>query len=142
VFSDMAVEPAQAAPEGIERLLALTVSWLDYIGTDTFAGGCLFMEAAAEFDARPGPVRDLVAETMGRWLGLLAEQARAAIDRGELAAGTDPEQLAWELHAFGLGLNWDRQLNGNSAAPARTRTAMMSRLHAAATAEGRRRLAA
>jgi AcrR family transcriptional regulator len=141
VFSDTAVEPAQASPEGIERLVALTVSWLDYIGTDTFAGGCLFMGAAAEFDARPGPVRDLVAETMSRWLGLLAEQARAAIDRGELVADTDPEQLAWELHAFGLGLNWDRQLNASSAAVARTRTAMTSRLHAAATAKGRRRLA-
>src|SRR3954454_17260431 len=39
VFSDMAIAPAEEAPEGIERLVVLTVSWLDYIGTDTFAGG-------------------------------------------------------------------------------------------------------
>ena len=45
------------------------------------------MEAAAEFDNRPGPVRDLVAETMGMWLGLLEDQARVARDRGELARG-------------------------------------------------------
>jgi AcrR family transcriptional regulator len=142
VFSDLAITPAEAAEEGLDRLVALTVSWLHYIGTDTFAGGCLFMEAAAEFDARPGPIRDLVAETMSRWLGLLAEQTAIAVERGELARGTDPVQLAWELHAFGLGLNWDRQLNGNSEALARTRTAMTGRLHAAATAKGRRRLAA
>jgi hypothetical protein len=64
------------------------------------------------------------------------------VERGELARGTDPVQLAWELHAFGLGLNWDRQLNGNSEALTRTRAAMTGRLHAAATAKGRRRLAA
>jgi AcrR family transcriptional regulator len=140
VFSDLAVEPAQAKPEGIERLAALTGSWLDYIDTEAFEGGCLFMQAAAEFDARPGPVRDLVAESMGLWLAVLADQVRIAIARGELVADTDPEQLAWELHAFGLGLNWDRQLNASSAALGRTRTAMSARLHTAATAEGRRRL--
>jgi AcrR family transcriptional regulator len=141
VFSDLAVTPAQDAPEGIERIVALTGTWLGYIGTDTFAGGCLFIGAAAEFDGRPGPVRDLVAETMGMWMGLLREQARAAIDRGELAPGTDPDQLAWELHAFGLGLNWDRQLNGDGSAAVRARVAMLERLRAAATAKGRRRLA-
>ena len=140
VFSDLAVDPAQDLPEGIARLDALTGAWLDYIDTDAFAGGCLFMQAAAEFDARPGPVRDLVAETMGMWMALLADQARAAIARGELVTDTDPEQLAWELHAFGLGFNWDRQLNASPAAAGRTRTAMTARLHAAATAEGRRRL--
>jgi AcrR family transcriptional regulator len=140
VFSDLAVEPAQALPEGIERLRALTGSWLVYIDADAFEGGCVFMQAAAEFDARPGPVRDLVAESMARWMALLTEQARAAIARGELIADTDPEQLAWELHAFGLALNWDRQLNASPAAPGRARAAMTARLHAAATAEGRRRL--
>ena len=74
------------------------------------------MEASAEFDNRPGQVRDLIAETMGMWIGLLVEQAERALERGELAPGTDPEQLAWELHAFGLALNWDRQLNGAAGA--------------------------
>src|SRR3954462_10425301 len=61
VFSDEAVTPAQYVPEGEERLLVLVTSWLRYVGGNTFDGGCLFMEAAAEFDNRPGPVRDLVA---------------------------------------------------------------------------------
>ena len=79
------------------------------------------MEAAAEFDNRPGPVRDLIAETMGMWMDLLVEQAGRALERGELAPGTDPAQLAWELHAFGLALNWDRQLNGAREARASVR---------------------
>jgi len=99
------------------------------------------MEAAAEFDSRPGPVRDLVAETMAMWMALLVEQATRAVERGELEAGTDPAQLAWELHAFGLALNWDRQLNGAAGARGRAAAAVRARLDAAATAKGRRRLA-
>ena len=95
------------------------------------------MEASAEFDNRPGPVRDLIAETMGMWMGLLVEQSERALERGELAPGTDPKQLAWELHAFGLALNWDRQLNGAAGARSRAATAVRARLDAAATAKGR-----
>jgi AcrR family transcriptional regulator len=142
VFADYAVTPAAEEPEGLARLLALTDAWLDYIGADTFPGGCLFIQAAAEYDGRPGPVRDLVAETMAQWLGLLVEQIRLAVDHGELSADSDPEQLAWDLHAFGLALNWDRQLNRNASALERSRRATRARLHVAATAKGRRRLAA
>src|SRR4051794_25219485 len=141
VFSDEAVTPALAAKKGIGRLDALIAAWHDYLASDTFAGGCLLMEAAAEFDNRPGPVRDLIAETMGMWMGLLVEQAERAVERGELAPGTDPAQLAWELHAFGLALNWDGQLNEPVAARERAAAAVHARLEAAATAKGRKRLA-
>src|SRR3954468_10496021 len=119
VFSDEAVTPALEVEPGLARLRALLDAWFDYIGSDTFAGGCLLMEAAAEFDNRPGPVRDLIAETMGMWMDLLVEQAERALERGELAPGTDPAQLAWELHASGLALNWDHQLNGAAGARGR-----------------------
>ena len=115
------------------RLRALIDAWFDYIGSDTFVGGCLLMEAAAEFDNRPGPVRDLIAETMAMWMGMLVEQAGVAVERGELSPATDPEQLAWELHAFGLSLNWDRQLNDSADAVQRARTAVETRLGLART---------
>ena len=76
------------------------------------------------------------------WMDLLIEQAGRALERGELAPGTDPAQLAWELHAFGLALNWDYQLNGASPARGRAATAVRARLEAAATPKGRKRLAA
>jgi AcrR family transcriptional regulator len=139
VFSDEAVVPALEVEPGILRLQALLDAWFEYISSDTFAGGCLLMEAAAEFDNRPGRVRDLIAETMGMWMGLLVEQAEEARALGEISAETDPAQLAWELHAFGLGLNWDRQLNDSSVARERARAAVASRLALAATADGQRR---
>jgi AcrR family transcriptional regulator len=140
VFSDGAVTPALEVEAGIERLHALVTAWLSYIDSDTFKGGCFLMEAAAEFDNRPGPVRDLIAETMGMWMDYLVEQGAEALERGELKPGEEPDQLAWELHAFGLGLNWDRQLNDSPRARERARAAIESRLRAAATAKGRRRL--
>jgi AcrR family transcriptional regulator len=140
VFHDGAIVPALDVAPGIARLHALLTAWFTYIDSDTFKGGCFLMEAAAEFDNRPGRVRDLVAETMAMWMRLLVEQAGAAVEAGELERAVDPEQLAWELHAFGLGLNWDRQLNDSPQARRRARTAIESRLRSAATAKGRRRL--
>jgi len=141
VFSDEAITPALAVKGGILRLRALLETWFDYIGNDTFPGGCILMEAAAEFDNRPGRVRDLIAETMGMWMDLLVEEAGHAMGRGEVVPGTDPVQLAWELHAFGLGLNWDRQLNNSPDARERAKAAVETRLAMAATPKGRRRLA-
>jgi AcrR family transcriptional regulator len=141
VFYEAAVRPALDVPEGIERLAALVEADIDYLSGDAFDGGCLFMSSAAEYDSRPGPIRDLVQETMVSWLDLLAEEAAIARSRGELAAGTDPRGLVWELHAFGLALNWDRQLNRAADARDRAQTASRARLKAAATAKGRRKLA-
>jgi AcrR family transcriptional regulator len=140
IFYDAAVQPALDRPEGIERLWALVRADLDYLAGDVFDGGCLFLSSSAEYDSRPGPIRDLVAETMASWLAVLTEQAQVARDLGQLTADTDPRGLAWELHAFGLALNWDRQLNRSADARERAQTASRTRLLAAATAKGRRAL--
>jgi AcrR family transcriptional regulator len=140
IFYDAAVAPALDVPEGIERLAALVMADLDYLSGDVFDGGCLFISAAAEYDSRPGPIRDLVADTMGSWLDLLTEHARVAKGLGQLTEETDPRGLVWELHAFGLALNWDHQLNGSPDARRRAQTAASSRLRAAATEKGRRLL--
>jgi AcrR family transcriptional regulator len=142
VFSDEAIAPVIDAPEGVRRLSALLSTWFGYITTDTFAGGCLLMQAAAEFDGRPGPVRDMIAETMSMFMELLVAQAHEALERGELEPDTDPVQLVWELHAYGLALNWDHQLYGGVTASDRARLALQSRLAAAATKKGRKRLTA
>ena len=141
IFYEGAVRPALDVPEGIERLAALVEADIDYLSGDAFDGGCLFISSAAEYDSRPGPIRDLVQETMASWLDLLAEQAQIARDNDDLEAGTDPRGLVWELHAFGLALNWDRQLNRAEDARERAQSASRARLHSAATAKGRRKLA-
>ena len=98
----------------------------------TFAGGCFFANAATEMDGRPGPVRDAIAAQMTSWAELLADYARAAIERGELRPDTDPEQLAFELDALGTAVNSGWQLHEDATVFERGRRAI------AAPAGGRR----
>jgi AcrR family transcriptional regulator len=129
-------------PPGLTRLRAMLDSWLGYMERGTFAGGCFFAAATVEMDGRPGPVRDAVAAQMSSWAGLLTGYARAAIDRGELSADTDPQQLAFELDALGTAVNSGWQLHEDTAVFDRGRRAIARRLEAEATEAGRAALAA
>lgn len=129
------VRPAQEEnPPGLARLWALCSRWLDYSRRRVFPGGCFFINTNAEYDARPGPVRDALAEAERGWIGLLADTAAEAVEQGELAPGTDPEQLAFEIEALGRGANSRSLLLDEDEAYDRARSALLCRLHAAATA--------
>jgi hypothetical protein len=81
-----------------------------------FSGGCFWSAASAEFDSRPGAVRDAVRDRWGAWLGLLEDQAR-------IAGAEDPRQLAYELTALVQGANSAYQLLGDERAFDRARAA-------------------
>src|SRR5918992_750157 len=58
---EQVVEPALRAPEGVRRLFALHEARLRFYGDRVLPGGCFFFAVQAEFDDRPGAVRDRVA---------------------------------------------------------------------------------
>src|SRR5207253_5559759 len=101
-----------------------------------FRGGCFFAAAAAEFDSRPGPVRDRIAETMKDWLNILRRALVEAQDAGQLERDVDPTQLAFELNALEMGANWAYQLHGDKQAFARARKAILERLHRDSSSSG------
>ena len=109
-------EPVAGEEPGLTRLRATCASWLSYLRRGVFPGGCFLSSASLEFDDRPGPVRDEVAAAMERWLRVLASDAEIARDAGELPAGTDPGQLAFELNAIFMGANWASRLLRDDAA--------------------------
>jgi hypothetical protein len=82
-----------------------------------FRGGCFFAAAAAEFDGRPGPVRDKLRDGQGAWLAELVKQA-------ELAGAADPEQLVFEVSSLVQGANGGYQLFDDEAVFARARRAI------------------
>jgi AcrR family transcriptional regulator len=123
-FAATVWRPGLERPAGIERLRAVCDAWTAFLAGDTFPGGCFMTGVAAEFDGRPGPVRDAVAAAQRRWLGLLADEARQAVAAGDLPADTDPEELAFELNALALGANQARQLLDDDGAPAHSRRLM------------------
>lgn len=103
IFKRTIIRPAFNQPEGTARLRALVEAFLDYLQGSVFDGGCFWGSVSAEFDNRPGPVRDRIVQAVGEWVGILREQA--------VAAGVkDPDQLAFELHAVGQGANHAFQL--------------------------------
>lgn len=116
--------PAEREPPGRARLLALCDAWLDLFRRRVFPGGCFLTTASVEFDARPGPVRDAIAETMRRWHERLEREFRAARDAGEIAAHIDPADAAFEFNALASGASSAFQLQGDVQTLDRARRAM------------------
>jgi AcrR family transcriptional regulator len=141
LFEEHVWQPVADLDPGLVQLAALMESWLHYFRDGVFSGGCFFSNAYHEFDARPGPVRDAIAAQKRRWLAAIVHHLKVAARRGQLKAGVDPEQLAFELDAVGSLANSLWQLERDEKAFGRAQTAFRSRLRDAATASGRRALA-
>lgn len=136
IFVRDVLGPALEVPAGIARLWKLCDMWLGHVEAEVFRGGCFFAAVAAEFDSRPGPVRDRIAAIMKEWLGALRRTIAEAKDAGHLGRTADPEQMAFEFNALELGANWSMQLHGYSQGFNRARAAILERLRKCATAKG------
>ena len=132
LFTEQVIEPAHAAPTGIERLRQLADNFLRYV-EGVYPGGCFFASIAAEMDTRPGPVRDLAVQLTDEWLGQLELAVRDAQAESAIDAAEDPEQLAFELDAYMLMANALFVLRGDPTQLDRARRALERRLEAAAT---------
>ncbi len=120
-FFDEVVAPAQSAPEGAARLRSYCELYLEYLERKVFAGGCFWAAAAAEFDDRPGPIRDVVRAGVKAWLGELERQA-------SIAGVGDAAELAFEVYSLGLGANACSRLLADEDAFARARALLMRRV--------------
>lgn len=136
IFISKVILPAFETTQGLPRLWQLCDIWLDYVSGKVFHGGCFFAAAAAEFDSRPGPVRDRIAEIMKEWLATLQRTVIEAQAAKQFDKEIEPAQLAFELNALELGANWAFQLHGDKQAFARARAAMLERLRRHATKSG------
>ncbi len=136
IFIREVIKPAFEATQGLLRLWKLCDIWLSYVQSGVFRGGCFFAAVAAEFDSRPGPVRDRIAEIMKEWLAALRNAIVEAQNAGHLDKKIDATQLAFEFNSLELGANWAFQLYGDPRAFKRAREAILERLNRYATAAG------
>lgn len=104
------IAPVHELEPGIARVRALMEAWADYVDGIEYRGGCFFAATGAEFAARPGPVRDRVAEHTRTLIRTLEREIRTAVRVGELAADTDPRRLAFQLHGLVQEANLRRTL--------------------------------
>lgn len=136
LFIREVIDPAFKAEHGISRLWKLCEIWLGYVQGGVMRGGCFFAAAAAEFDSRPGLVRDRIAEIMKQWLAILRRAVVEAQESGQLDKAVDPSQLAFEFNALELGANWAFQLCDDRQAFTRAREAILERLRRISTSSG------
>src|ERR1700686_3540385 len=89
VFMEQVVQPVLQSPRGVSRLRAMLENWLGYVERIVFRGGCFFAAASAEFDSRPGAVRDQIAELTKAWMIGLQKEIGFAQSQNEVLASVN-----------------------------------------------------
>jgi AcrR family transcriptional regulator len=97
MYEETILRPALAEADPLARLETLCENFLAMVAKEVFPGGCFFSSANAEFDTRPGTVRDRLESLQTVWLGELIDQYAAAQPAGRLADPGEAEQGAFEL---------------------------------------------
>jgi AcrR family transcriptional regulator len=115
IFAGEVVQPALAAPAGLAQLAAVCEAFFEHLQRRTFPGGCFFAGAALEMGTRPGPVKEAVAAFQSGFADLIKGFVVTAIEQGELPAGEDPQQLAFELNGIILATDTNFVLHDDPA---------------------------
>jgi AcrR family transcriptional regulator len=105
-FREAVIDPANGTPDGAARIRSMAAAYIAYLDSDIYSGGCFWAATSAEYDDRPGPVRDAIAAALDAWLGELERQAR-------IAGVAEPERLAFQLYALVIGANSRFRLSGD-----------------------------
>ena len=111
-FEQEVFYPALTAPRGLPRLRALFANWMKRTSTE-IDSGCIYISGAVEFDDRPGPVRDALAESVNIWLAAMLRAVEQAQEEGHLRADADAQQIAFEIHALILALHYEARFLRN-----------------------------
>ncbi|MFE3286752.1 TetR/AcrR family transcriptional regulator, partial [Streptomyces sp. NPDC059233] len=137
VFVEQVVRPVRAEPAGLAKVWRVCELWLGYSGRRIFPGGCFFYSVSAEFDSRPGPVRDEIAKARSDWtryIERLLDEARQAGGFREDFDPADVPQLAFEAIALMELANAHSVLHEDPLAYERAGRGILGRLRAAAAA--------
>jgi AcrR family transcriptional regulator len=119
LFIDAVVAPARSATHGVARLRALIENWIGYVERPLFAGGCFWGANLADYDSRPGPVRDALRRQQKEWRGVIAGELRHAVVANEIG-DLDVEQTAFQIDAVLSSTNIALRM-GDDDAPDRLR---------------------
>lgn len=109
-FVDVVVRPALKHPRGEPRLRVMFERWLKWANAGGKAGGCVFVGAAAEYDDRPGEVKNVLVRTQREWLQTLTRAAAISIEVGHFRKDVDPSQFAFEVYGLMMSYHLYRRL--------------------------------
>jgi AcrR family transcriptional regulator len=118
-FEQAVFYPALEAPRGLPRLRVLFDKWMQLVAGEVQVG-CIFISGAAEFDDRPGPVRDALASSVKTWLSAVYRAVLQAKEMGHLPADSDENQIAFEMHGLILALHYEARFLKDAGSSDRT----------------------
>jgi AcrR family transcriptional regulator len=128
MFVAEVIAPARVAPRGVARVWALCDRMIDYFERQVFPGGCFFACTSAEFNNKPGPVRDRIEEMMRSWMSYLEHAVEQAQEARELETTLSAHELAFQLDALAQSSNAHFQLFRDPAVFGHARRAIQDRL--------------
>jgi AcrR family transcriptional regulator len=98
--------PSVKEPRGILRLRAMYARWVKRVSEEV-ASGCIYISGAVEYDDRPGPIREELMAMVGAWQAALLRCVQQCIEAGDLNAGSDAQQMVYEMYGLILALHHD-----------------------------------
>ena len=135
--------PALEEERGLPRVRALFANWMKRTSVE-IDSGCIYISGAVEFDDRPGPVRDALANSVKTWLAAVHRAVVQAQEMGQLHADADAHQMAFEIHGLILALHYEARFLKYPGSIARANTGfanILSRFGHDASASARRKSA-
>jgi AcrR family transcriptional regulator len=120
-FEQEVFYPALEAPRGLPRLRVLFDKWMRLVAGEVQAG-CIFISGAAEFDDRPGPVRDALVGSVKTWLAAVHRSVLQAKEMGHFPADLDENQIVFELHGLILAVHFEARFLKNAGSIERVNT--------------------
>ena len=112
--------PALDEPRGLPRLRAMFANWMKRSSAE-IDSGCIYISGAVEFDDRPGPVRDALADSVNIWLAAMHRAVRQAQEEEHLRPDADAGQIGFEIHALILALHYEARFLRSPDSLARAR---------------------
>ena len=105
-FEQEVFYPSMKEPRGLPRLKGMFSRWIKRV-TVEIASGCIYISGAAEYDDRPGAIREELVGMVLAWQDALYRCVQQACEMDHLRAGTDPQQMVFEMYGVILALHHD-----------------------------------
>lgn len=120
-FEEEVFFPVLQQPRGLPRLQAMFQHWMNRTSVE-LDSGCIYISGAVEFDDRPGPVRDALADSVRIWLAAMNRAIVQAKEAGQLLPDADEQQIAFEIHGLILALHYEARFLKTPGSIARAHT--------------------
>lgn len=121
-FIDLVMRPTLGTQRGEPRIRAYFEHWLTW-QVEVLPGGCIFIDAASEFDDQEGAVRDELVRAERDKLDSVVLMVGGAVGEGHFRPDVDAGQFAYELEGLMLAHHHARRLLRDADADDRARRA-------------------